>query len=311
MSGQPLPNLPHENPKKVPLSLATHLPNVRTFDLTSVQVHVGCTVDHVATLLHEGVRRLAPFPNSLSGHASTWVSERPHASSDSSPHTAKVIEIYTDGSFDGSYSSGAFHASGDWGEGFRSLGWIGDQVELGNESPLYLGAQIHGALQGELSALFWCLVWILPLSPAVPVNIYSDCISAIGVTEGSAGQFRGIDLAARCRHMMQAVKARTRDSHVAIQHVKSHVGHVGNETADYLAKACCRPVLRVPIWRDHPICLFLQRDWLTWLRQIAGSFEDPTHPEPPLPSPAECAAMLGLGGGVPQPVGAQKSPLRP
>ena len=142
----------------------------------------------------------------------------------------------------------------------------------------------------------------------MPVHIYSDCISAIGVTEGSAGHFRGIDLAARCRHMMQAVKARIRDDCVAVQHVKSHVGHVGNEIADYFAKACCRPDLRTPIWCDHPICLFLQRDWLTWLwlyvaalrdpqswpRQIGGSLEDPARPEPPLPSQAECTAMLGL-----------------
>ncbi|CAE7252408.1 unnamed protein product [Symbiodinium microadriaticum] len=226
------------NSRELQLSLATHLPAARTFDLTSVQVHVGCTVDHMATLFHDGVRCLAPFPDFPTGYPRTWASERPPACWERSPHTAQVIEIYTDGSFDGGCSSWAFHASGDWGEGFRTLGWIGDQVEIDAESPLYLGAQLHGALQGELSALFWCLVWILPISPEVPVTIYSDCLSAIGVAEGRAGQFRGIDLAARCRHMLQAVKARTHSDHVTIQHVKSHVGYAGNEAADYLAKEC-------------------------------------------------------------------------
>ena len=156
------------NPCKLQLSLAAHLPTARTFDLTSVQVHVGCTADHIATLLRDGVRRLAPFPDFPVGYARTWASERPPACSDRSPHAAQTIEIYTDGSFDGTCSSWAFHASGDWGEGFRTLGWIGDQVELDAESPLYLGAQLHGALQGELSALFWRLVWALPISPEVP-----------------------------------------------------------------------------------------------------------------------------------------------
>ena len=110
--------------------------------------------------------------------------------------------------------------------------------------------------------------------------------------------------------MLRAVKACTHSSHVTIQHVKSHVGYAGNEAADYLAKACCKTANRIPVWQDHPICLFLQRDWLTWLwlyvaafrdprswpRQIGGSFEDPTRPEPSLPSPEECAAMLGLRG---------------
>ena len=296
------------NSGKLQLSLASHLTTARTFDLTSVQVHVGCTADHIATLFRDGVRYLAPFPDFPAGYANTWARERPPACLDRSPHDAQTIEIYTDGSFDGTSSSWAFHASADWGEGFRTLGWIGDQVELNTESPLYLGAGLHGALQGELSALFWCLVWIFPISPEVSVTVYSDCLSAIGVAEGKAGQFRGIDLAARCRHMLQAVKACNSRRHVMIQHVKSHVGYAGNETADYLAKACCNPTSRILVWQDHPICLFLQRDWLTWLwlyvasfrdprswpRQIGGSFEDPSSPEPSLPSPEECAAMLGL-----------------
>ena len=298
------------HPHQIQLSLAAHLPTARTFDLTSVQVNVGCTADHIADLLRDGMRRLAPFPDFPDGHARAWASERPPVRCDRSPHAAQAIEIYTDGSFNGSHSSWAFHASSDWGEGFQTLGWIGDQVELDPESPLYLGAQCHGALQGELSALFWCLVWALPISIEVQVIIYSDCLTAIGVAEGRAGQFRGIDLAARCRHILQAVKARTRDSHVIIQHVKSHVGHAGNETADYLAKACCQTTHRMPVWQDHPICLFLQRDWMTWLwlyvaayrnpevwpRQIGGSFGDHARLEPQLPSPDECAMMLGLEG---------------
>ena len=294
----------------VPLRLTEHLPAARTFDLSSVQVHLGCNIGHVVALLQSDIRPLAPIPRIAYGPASVWPVERPPVEAGASPHTAKAIEIFTDGSFDGRTSAWAFHASGDWGKGFRSIGWVGDHVELDKTSPVYLGAQAHGALQGELSALFWCLVWLLPLSTEVPVTILSDCVAAIGITEGTAGQFRGIDLAANCRHMMQAVRACVRRHHFTIHHVRSHVGHAGNEAADFLAKASCRSAARVVIWRDHPICIFLQHAWLPWLwvyiaalrnptswpRHNGGTLEDPFLPTPPLPTPRECAAMLGLRG---------------
>ena len=297
-------------PDTVPLRLADHLPAARTFDLTSVQVHLGCTIDHVAALFQEGIRQLAPIPHIASGPARTWALECPPVGEDFSPHHARAIEVFTDGSFDGTTSAWAFHACGDWGDGFRSIGWVGDHVELDKASPVYLGAQAHGALQGELSALFWCLVWLLPLSTEVQVSILSDCVVAIGIAEGTAGQFRGLDLAANCRHVMQAVKARAPQDNIRIHHVRSHAGHVGNEAADHLAKASCRAAPRFVVWRDHPICIFLQREWLAWLwvyiatlrnpthwpRQIGETLEDPALPAPPLPTPKECAAMLGLKG---------------
>ncbi|CAE7921300.1 PEPKR2 [Symbiodinium sp. KB8] len=168
----------------VPLRLTEHLPAARTFDLSSVQVHLGCNIGHVVALLQSDIRPLAPIPRIAYGPASVWPVERPPVEAGASPHTAKAIEIFTDGSFDGRTSAWAFHASGDWGKGFRSIGWVGDHVELDKTSPVYLGAQAHGALQGELSALFWCLVWLLPLSTEVPVTILSDCVAAIGITEG-------------------------------------------------------------------------------------------------------------------------------
>ena len=116
-------NLPCGNCQDtVTLPLAEHLPAARTFDLTSVQVHLGCTVDHVATLIHGGLCQLAPVPHIPSGPAKTWTLDRPPADADASPHNAKAIEIFTDGSFDGATSAWAFHVSGDWGNGFRSIG---------------------------------------------------------------------------------------------------------------------------------------------------------------------------------------------
>ena len=119
------------------------------------------------------------------------------------------------------------------------------------------------------------LLTLLPLCAEVQVSILSDCVTAIGITEGTAGQFRGLDLAANCRHARQAVRARAQWDSVSVCHVRSHVGNVGNEAADYLAKASCRATPRVAVWQNHPICTFLQQGWLTWLWIYIAAFSNP------------------------------------
>ena len=250
---------------------------------------------------------LTILPTSLEP-LSEWESQCPTAPTGVPLYEAKAFVIYTDGSFDGTNSAWAFHVSGDWGLGSRSLGWFGARVELDAGCPAFLGAQKHGALQGELSALFWSVVWVMPLLATAPVTIYSDCTTAIGATGGYSGHFRGPDIATRCRQIMQAARALPGGDRLDLQHVKSHVGHAGNEVADYLAKACCRNGESSLAWNNHPVCQCLQKDWLQWLwlyieairspqtwpQQSGGSLVDVSPAPAQLPSAEECEAMLGL-----------------
>ena len=222
--------------------------------------------------------------------------------------TASQIVVYTDGSFDGVTSSWAFHVVGEFEDSQVCLGWAGGRVITDAENPMFLGATHHGALPGELSALFWCATWILALPASTQVTILSDCTTAIRAVEGTAGQFRGIDLAATCRGIMQAIQSYKGIEGVRIHHIRSHVGHTGNEIADTLAKLCCRGESHIHPWQDHPICQFVRKGWLQWLwlyidacrqpqawpRQSGGFFVDDSRSEPAPPTKAECEAMLGL-----------------
>ena len=291
-----------------PLSLADHLPQVRHYDLTGVQLHIGCTIDHVQALLQSHPFPLAPIPQIDHQVFREWHVRHAHVAIPESPPCHGIVTIYTDGSFDGHRSSWAFHAVGDFGWGASSLGWVGDRVITDPESPAFIQANRHGALQGELSALFWCTAWLFALPPSTNVTIFSDCTTAIHVTDGHAGQFCGNDLAGSCRSLMQALRAYKDPESIVIHHVRSHVGHAGNEIADTLAKSCCQGAFLGPAWPGHPIGEFVKKGWLSWLwlyiesakhptlwpRQDGGSFIDCSRPQPLLPSRDECEEMLGL-----------------
>ncbi|OLQ00794.1 hypothetical protein AK812_SmicGene16487 [Symbiodinium microadriaticum] len=162
--------------------------------------------------------------------------------------------------------------------------------------------------QGELTALFWCLTWLLRAPAGVHITIFSDCTSAIGLSDGRFGNHNGQGLPGACRAVMQALGATTSVQRFSIQHVKSHVGHVGNELADRLAKHCNSPVFDRAFWPANPMQPFLRNGWLPWLwlyleahhrpeawpAQLGTAFVDVPGPLPPLPTQAECEQMLGL-----------------
>ena len=289
------------------LRLAHHLPSARTFNLEEIQLQVGCTLDHVHELLCGEHLQLAPLPTTGNPYLLQWVQQYPCLTSASS-HKFRTVVAFTDGSFDGLQSSWAFHAVGDTGTTQVSLGWIGDITVVDPHHPAFIGAKEHGALPGELSAIFWCIVWLLPLSAETDVTIYSDCTVAISLSAGKAGQYRGADLATRCREVMQAIVAKRGSDNIALQHIKSHVGHHGNEIADYLAKCCCKGQKPLPVLARHPVATFVQQGWLTWLwllieiqksptswpTHVGGCLADPHCADAPLPTRAECEDMLGL-----------------
>ena len=299
------------------LHLADHLPSVRVFDLDRIQFNVGCTLDHVVALIQGPPLHLAPLPDSNQIFCRQWNCAYPYCSEPILP-ALKSIAIYTDGSFDGTKSSWAFHALGDNGNEQFSLGWIGDLTVLDPSCSAFLGASAHGALQGELSALFWCAVWLFPFPTDVAVEIYSDCTTAISLSAGTAGQYRGPDLASSCREILQALEARRGQAKVRLHHIRSHVGHAGNEVADLLAKCCCRGHWPQLSWEQRPIGVFLREGRLTWLWLLieihrsphawpvhaGSSLTDSTVATAPPPSKQECENMLGLQDppeGLPSP----------
>ena len=278
------------------LSLQQHLPTARQFDLTGVPLQIGCTLDHVAALLHPCAYQLwkslpshlRPVGTEFAGVQCEWPDATP----------IDAITVFTDGSFDGNCSSWAFHAQGSSGQHSRNLGWIGGLVSLDPADPNFVGATTHGALQGELTALFWCLTWLLRTPSSVRITVFSDCTSAIGLSDGRFGSHNG-------QGFMQALGAAIPMQRFSIQHVKSHVGHAGNELADGLAKHCNSPAFDRAFWPVNPMQPFLRHGWLPWLwlyleahhkpeawpTQLGAAFVDKPGPLPQLPTQAECEQM--------------------
>ena len=232
------------------LSLQQHLPTARQFDLTGVQLQIGCTLDHVAALLHPCAY---PLWEILPAHLCIAGKEFADAHC-KGPNDVPIdaITVFTDGSFDGNCSSWAFHAIGSNGQHSSSLGWIGGLVSIDPTDPNFAGATAHGALQGELTALFWCLTWLLRAPDGAYITIFSDCTSAIGLSDGRCGNHNGQGLPGACRAVMQALGAIIPMQRFSIQHVKSHVGHAGNELADGLAKHCNSPAFDRAFWPVNP-----------------------------------------------------------
>ena len=299
--------MPDSQTAPLSVRLQDHIPVTRQFDLTGVQLHVGCTIDHVFALLQPTAFRLWKSISPDAGVDWLWPFVSP--SEDSVlPAGTETVTVYTDGSYDGTTSSWAFHAAGTRGADSYALGWIGGRVSVDPSCNNYLGATSHGALQGELTALFWCLTWLLRIPPWVYITIVSDCTAALELSSGRHGQHNGTGLQGACRAAMQALTATTKWPRISLHHQKSHVGHPGNELADGLAKFCNRHALPDPFWPTNPMQPFLREGWLPWLwlyldsfvqpeawpEQIGASFVDRPGPMPDLLTQAECEQMLGL-----------------
>ncbi|CAE7553939.1 RE2 [Symbiodinium sp. CCMP2456] len=188
------------------LRLDSHL-EARSFDLTGVTMRVGCTLDHVAQLVHRDPYDLWPLPTHEFDVVDEWCKGHPPLDQTKGLESCDSVVIHTDGSYDGEASSWAFHVIARREGRWYRVGWIGDRVQTDPRAHNFLGASSHGAIEGEMSALFWCLTWLLALPVDVHATILSDCTTAIGLSEGLMGQFRGHDLAYLCRTAMQVLSS--------------------------------------------------------------------------------------------------------
>ncbi|CAE7657229.1 unnamed protein product [Symbiodinium sp. CCMP2592] len=146
------------------------------------------------------------------------------------------IDVYTDGSFDGTNSSWAFVAFGARDCCLYLIGWAGARVDTQPDASLYIGAQAHTALVGEQSALFWALAWTLQTPPGVQARVHADCLVALRQATGQYGSALHEGLPGFCRQICQAVQTAHPSFDSDIKHVRSHKGHYGNDLVDLLAK---------------------------------------------------------------------------
>ena len=308
VSRPPAPSDIHRGPTCYPLRLQDYLPTERVYDIRPVSLHVGCTYDDVAAVTRVGMWQLQPLPKGVDPAIDQWMLRH------SCPHEADGqgayhhVDVYTDGSFDGEFSSWAFHAVASAGVKTQLLGWFGGGVQLDSSSLEYVGAPSHSALSGELSALFWCIGWTMQLPPAVTITVHSDCATAIGLSAGHMGRYTGKGIADLCRAGFQALVAIGGPNRIAIRHVRSHVGHLANEVADRLAKLACRDSRALPAVPAVALQRVVRDGWLPWLwlyieatrnprcwpTLLGGSLLDPGERPLHVPSAAECASMLGL-----------------
>ena len=171
-----------------------------------------------------------------------------------------AVQVFTDGSFDGSTSSWAVVCvlchDGAPAQAF----WTYGRVCTDATSDSWLGAELHGAQEAELSAASVALLWALSLKGCCAFGLRSDSLVTVHRAGGLWNLPFSNRLAVCCRCLAQACEAFGCKPWRDIAHISAHEGHAWNELADTLAKyAIVQPacvVLPVPIgpWvRDRSI----------------------------------------------------------
>ena len=120
--------------------------------------------------------------------------------------TAQELLVFTDGAYNGIVSSWAFAVIGVTSQGNSLLGWARGAVALPGEAH-HIGATGHTALEGERSALFWAVAWILQGPSATPTRVKSDCLVAAGQARGNMSNHAEPGTAEACRAITQAAEA--------------------------------------------------------------------------------------------------------
>ena len=292
------------------LRLTDHLPPTRTFDLTALSVDLGVHFATAFELLNPGSWTIPVHLPSSALRAEAvrlgFVSRGPALSMPIQLH------VYTDGSYDGEYSSWAFIVVHPTAQQQQILGWAGGRVITEPEHPSYVGADGHSAVAGEQCALLWATVWALQAPRHAELHFFSDCEVALRQATGRYGSTAGQPIAAVCRHFFQALEAARPDFVPAIQHVRSHTGQPANELVDRIARFACGepadqslvqcPATAVAWCRSSSlpwlwIAYAQLRDHRLWPTFTGSGFTDQDRlSRPPELSPTVCDSYFGLIG---------------
>lgn len=152
----------------------------------------------------------------------------------------EVLQIYTDGSYDGT-KCGETHVG--WGFAAFVGGPGGFRLEhmaygciLDDSCPLVHGFPVPlNARTGEIEALIQATIWSLTHLGYYPVEIYYDAISVGHAGTGQWNFPKDDKHAKTLRALMQYVEM-YHDQGFTGHHVKAHTGILGNEVANFLAQ---------------------------------------------------------------------------
>ena len=172
-------------------------------------------------------------------HASTAEAIRGIDANSSSDYVAAPdsCEVFTDGSFDGVHSAWAIVVVNMRNGSPVSVGWAGSRVCTDRQEPAWIGADRHGALEAEETALSYAMLWVILKRQQPAATMRVDSICAMKRSTGDWQHPESDVLAHSCRSLAHLAEALGAWSSKAAAHVKSHVGHAWNELADVLAKS--------------------------------------------------------------------------
>ena len=262
----------HSSPDTV-LCLSRYLPSYVTHDVTHVSMPTGISVEAVSSVLGLAWVPDHVLPSGLPIHASTRLALRGHIDyREGIQSVIEGIDVYTDGSFDVT-SSWAYVCVASTSAGRFVLAWARGVVALPGED-WWIGAAEHSALNGERSAVFWALSWILGVHSSIPCFLHCDCIVAAFQAAGTFGSPQCDQLAVACRSIAHVLEVLGKLGAGTIQHVKGHSGHPYNELADVLAGAKDVGVSKIPEHFQH-LSAWVAANVIEWLWLAVASLTNP------------------------------------
>ena len=173
------------------------------FDLSQVSVKLGRTADDVMPFFNNPWPLQVDLPSGVALHAAT---QEAIEAGDHLDLSCNGLRLYTDGAFNGNHSSWAFAVVLSSPQAIKILGWARGRVALLGDTG-YIGAQAHGALAAEHSALFWASAWILQYSSQFFDGLWSDCLAAAGQARGTQGGCERSVFSRACRAIAQSASS--------------------------------------------------------------------------------------------------------
>ena len=163
------------------------------------------------------------------------------------PHEFSWLEVFTDGSFDGSKSAWAFVVIAHHSEGASLVGFQAAAVQTEKTHRSYAGTLRHSAAQAELEALHWASWWCLKFAythlwPSFIKFRWDSTVAglkACGKAKLGDVSIHGT-VALRLRALQQGLETFLGPLAVAHEHVHAHCGQPLNELADIAAKTALR-----------------------------------------------------------------------
>ena len=153
-----------------------------------------------------------------------------------------MIEMYTDGSAKNQQAGYAVVVVAHWRQHgkVQHLGNFGGRVCLDTGDNFYIGATDSDAMNAELTALFWALLWVLAHHQGLcqpVITIRYDATSAGGIAAGCFN-FGGSALGLKTRAVAQLLEQTMGMQRLRWVHVRGHDGQPFNEMADTVAGWC-------------------------------------------------------------------------